>query len=195
MGDSWSGRSQGDQFKMKLLPTFAFLGLAASSYGAPQYYGYQNVPPPPSYPYSLAFFNNPYNPVQAVAPQPAVLTRTASNTVNNAPLGLTVDFDSSFGSFPLGSRNELTPAQRNILLPVMESLVKVMESDKPSVSDVNTLMIQIRDLLKQVPEGYVPNLRQFGLDVDSVSLGLDLETLKTVALPETGDIAITENGQ
>ena len=95
----------------------------------------------------------------------------------------------------MGSRNELTPAQRNILLPVMESLVKVMESDKPSVSDVNTLMIQVRDLLKQVPEGYVPNLRQFGLDVDSVSLGLDLETLKTVALPETGDIAITENGQ
>merc|ERR1711973_437760 len=195
MGDSWSERAQGDQFKMKLLPTFAFLGLAASSYGAPQYYGYQNVPAQHSYPYSLAFFNNPYNPVQAVAPQPAVLTRTASNSLNSAPLGITVDFDSSFGSFPLGSQNELTPAQRDILLPVMESLIKVMESDKPSVSDVNTLMIQVRDLLKQVPEGYVPNLRQFGLDVDSVSLGLDLETLKTVALPETGDIAITENGQ
>ena len=95
----------------------------------------------------------------------------------------------------MGSRSELTPAQRNTLLPVMESLVKVMESDKPSVSDVNTLMIQVRDLLKQVPEGNVPSLRQFGLDVDSISLGLDLETLKTVALPETGDIAITENGQ
>ena len=108
---------------------------------------------------------------------------------------MTLLFSLLIGSFPLGSRNELTPAQRNTLLPVMESLVKVMESDKPSVLDVNTLMIQVRDLLKQVPEGNVPSLRQFGLDVDSISLGLDLETLKTVALPETGDIAITENGQ
>merc|ERR1711962_84408 len=195
MGDSWSERAQGDQFKMKLLPTFAFLGLAASSYGAPQYYGYQNVPAQPSYPYSLAFFNNPYNPVQAVAPKPAVLTRTASNTVNNAPLGLTVDFDSSFGSFPLGSKNELTPARRNILLPVMEALLKTMETDVPSARDMNNLMILVRNLLKTVPEGETPDLEQFGLDSDSIPFGLDLDTLKNVALPETGDIVVNKNGQ
>merc|ERR1711962_270813 len=175
MGDSWSERAQGDQFRMKLLPALAFLGLAASSYGAPQYYGYQNVPVQSSYPYSLAFFNNPYNPVQ---PQPAVLTRTASNTVNNAPLGLTVDFDSSFGSFPLGSKNELTPSQRNILLPVMEALLKTMETDVPSARDMNNLMILVRDLLKLVPEGEAPNLREYGFDADSIPFGMDLDTLK-----------------
>ena len=101
------------------MPTFAFLGLAASSYGAPQYYGYQNVPVQTSYPYSLAFFNNPYNPVQPVAPQPSVLTRTASNTVNNAPLGLTVDFDSSFGKYI-----SIFMTSRNLWLNIFHHTVK-----------------------------------------------------------------------
>ena len=92
----------------------------------------------------------------------------------------------------MSSQNQLTPAQRQALLPVMESVLRVMESDKPSVNDVNTLMIQVRDLLKQVPEGYLPNLGQLGFEgLDD----LDIETLKNVALKETGDIAITENGQ
>ena len=103
----------------------------------------------------------------------------------------TINFLST-GSFPLSSQNQLTPAQRQALLPVMESVLRVMESDKPSVNDVNTLMIQVRDLLKQVPEGYLPNLGQLGFEgLDD----LDLDTLKNVALKETGDIAITENGQ
>ena len=70
-------------------------------------------------------------------------------------------------SFPLSSQNQLTPAQRQALLPVMESVLRVMESDKPSVNDVNTLMVQVRDLLKKVPEGYLPNLRQFGFSDDN----------------------------
>ena len=74
----------------------------------------------------------------------------------------------STGSFPLSSRNQLTPTQRQALLPVMESVLRVMESDKPSVNDVNTLMVQVRDLLKKVPEGYLPNLKQFGFDTDSI---------------------------
>ena len=101
------------------------------------------------------------------------------------------------GSFPLNSRNELTPAQRQTLLPVMESLLRVMESNRPSASDVNTLMIQVRELLKQVPEGKLPNLRQFGFDVNQLvdEFGIDMETLKNVALPQNGDIVINENGQ
>jgi len=70
-----------------------------------------------------------------------------------------------------------------------------MGTAKPSVEDVNTLMIQVRNLLKTVPEGEMPDLRQYGLDMDSIPFGMDLDTLKNVALPETGDIAITENGQ
>ena len=98
------------------------------------------------------------------------------------------------GSFPLGSQNELTRAQRAILLPVMESLLRVMETDRPYVGDVNTLMIQVRDLLRQVPEGRMADLRQYGFDAGSTPFGMNLDTLKNIALPQTGDIAITENG-
>jgi len=151
-----------------------------------------------------SFINNPYenaqtfnNPSQAFQPGRAVGTpfQPTQNVQADEPLGITVDFDSSFGSFPLSVYNQLTRAQRNTLLPVMESLLRVLETSKPSVRDVNTLMIQVRDLLKTIPEGEVLNLRQFGFDTDSIPFGLDLDMLKNVALPKTGDIAITENGQ
>ena len=99
------------------------------------------------------------------------------------------------GSFPLGSKNELTRGQRAALLPVMEALLKAMETDEPSAEDMNTLMIEVRNLLKTVPEGETPDLEQFGLDSDSIPFGLDLDTLKNVALPETGDIVVNKNGQ
>ena len=89
----------------------------------------------------------------------------------------------------------MTPAQRNILLPVMEALLKTMETNVPSSKDIDTLMILVRDLLKLVPEGETPNLRQYGFDADSIPFGMDLDTLKNVALPATGDIVVTENGQ
>merc|ERR1711962_1227411 len=208
MGDYLSERAKGDQVKMNLLPALAFLGLLASTYGAPQYnnyqrnYGYQPVNSYQGYYNQNQGYNNPFQMLFQIAqaingfnnfqPSRAINTPNAANFVDGRPLGLTVDFDSSFGSFPLSSRNQLTPAQRQALLPVMESVLRVMESDKPSVNDVNTLMVQVRDLLKKVPEGYLPNLRQFGFEgLD----GLDLDVLKNVALKETGDIAITENGQ
>ena len=106
-------------------------------------------------------------------------------------------FTLSSGSFPLSKRNELTSEQRKVLIPVFDSLLRVMESNRPNVQDVNTLMKAVRTLLKTVPEQPIPNLRQYGFDVDALrtSMGIDLETLKSVALPATGDIAITENGQ
>jgi len=200
---------------MKLLPTLTLLGLVASSIGAPQlsslstlmnlasrFLSSQNSLSSAS---NFNNFNSPNNNIQNRF-QPNQIGRAINNPIQpiqnvqavpppgfNPPLGLTVDFDSSFGSFPLGSQNELTPAQRNVLLPVMESLEKVMETDKPNARDVNTLMIQVRDLVKLVPEGQDLNLRQWGFDTDA--LGVDLRTLKNIALPETGDIVITENGQ
>ena len=95
----------------------------------------------------------------------------------------------------MGSKNELTRQQRDILLPVMEALLKVMKTEKPSVKDLNKLMLLTRNLLKTVPEGEMPNLRQYGFDVESIPLGIDLDTLKNVALPETGDVIVSENGQ
>merc|ERR1712079_495246 len=56
-------------------------------------------------------------------------------------------------------------------------------------------MIEVRNLLKTVPEGETPDLEQFGLDSDSIPFGLDLDTLKNVAPPETGDIVVNKNGQ
>jgi len=199
---------------MNLLPAFAVLGLVASTSGAPnyrqfirqKYTGFENFGSP--YGQSQNFFNDfsgqngqPFNNYQPfnigrvqVVPNPNGPT---GNALDSPPLGITVDFDSSFGSYPLSSRNELTPAQRQTLLPVMESLLRVMESNRPSSSDVNTLMIQVRELLKQVPEGKLPNLRQFGFDVNQLvdDFGIDLETLKNVALPQNGDIVVNENGQ
>ena len=77
----------------------------------------------------------------------------------------------------------------------MEALLKTLETDVPSARDMNTLMILVRDLLKLVPEGQTNNLREYGFDADSIPFGMDLDTLKNVALPATGDIVVTENGQ
>ena len=77
----------------------------------------------------------------------------------------------------------------------MEALLKTMETDEPSAEDMNTLMILVRNLLKTVPEGETPNLKQYGFDTDNIPFGMDLDTLKNVALPETGDIVVSENGQ
>ena len=100
------------------------------------------------------------------------------------------------GSFDLGSLNELTFAQRNSLLLVMEALIRVMETERPSAQEVNTLMILTRNLLREVPEqDLASSLRQFGFDTDSIPFGFDLDTIKDVALPQSGDIIINENGQ
>ena len=93
------------------LAVLALLGLVASTFGAPQYYrrygyrryGYQR----PQYNRYQSAPAQPSSPVQrsqvisqpAAVPQPPVITRSSANTVNNAPLGLTVDFDSSFGKY------------------------------------------------------------------------------------------------
>jgi len=74
-----------------------------------------------------------------------------------------------------------------------------MESNRPTPSEVNTLMVLTRDLLSQVPDGQaLPNFKNFGLDFDisSISgLGLDLESLKDAGLPETGDIIVDIDGK
>ena len=97
------------------MPALACLGLVASSFGAPQYYRrygyrgygyqrgqynrYQSAPVQPSRPVQRTqVISQPaVVPQSAAIPQPPVITRSSANTVNNAPLGLTVDFDSSFG--------------------------------------------------------------------------------------------------
>ena len=100
------------------MPVITLLGSVVSTFGAPQYFGtpqyygrygyqlvgspyrrYQSAPVQPSNS-NTQYYNNP-NFVQParVVPQPTVLTRSSANTINNVPLGLTVDFDGSFGKY------------------------------------------------------------------------------------------------
>lgn len=84
-----------------------------------------------------------------------------------------------FGSFPLSS-NPLTPELRSTLLPVMKALLKVMETDRPTPEDINSLLLLTRDLTKNIPDRAIPS---FG--VGSSFGGLD--SLDQI-LPETGDV-------
>lgn len=52
------------------------------------------------------------------------------------------------GVFPLAVRNAMTLEERNTYLPVMKTLVKVMETRYPAPEDVNTLLVLSRDLAK-----------------------------------------------
>merc|ERR1712037_342897 len=72
-------------------------------------------------------------------------------------------------------------------LPVMQALLKVLETDTPTTTDVNTLMILTRELTSQIPksENLLTSIGGFGLDF----VGLE-----TIGLPESGDIVIDVGG-
>jgi len=79
------------------------------------------------------------------------------------------------GVFPLAARNTMTYEERNTYLPVMKSLVKVMETRYPAPEDVNTLLVLSRDLAKgllKVKGGELPIPAAFG-DVNNVDMLLD----------------------
>ena len=112
------------------LPALACLGLVASTFGAPQYNrwnnnyqqssAYQKVNSYGGYYNQNQGFNNPFqmlfqlaqlmngfgngNGLNNFQPSRAINTPNAANFVDGAPLGLTVDFDSSFGKLYGGSK-------------------------------------------------------------------------------------------
>merc|ERR1719260_79582 len=124
-------------------------------------YGYGSYTP-----LSLSSFRYANNPVRNVVYQPS----RASN------------FNTAFGSFP---DQGISPDQRATYLPVMKALLKVMESNRPSIQDINTLMVLTRDLSKKVPKGQnlLGNFGNFGID-----------NLESMGLPEYGDIITNVNG-
>ena len=84
------------------MPTLAVLGLIASTHGAPRWTDYAGNPlfqsiRRPFQPFQKPTqygqgFNQPFQPGRIqIDPQPT------GNSLNSAPLGITVDFDSSFG--------------------------------------------------------------------------------------------------
>ena len=70
----------------------------------------------------------------------------------------------------------------------MKALLKVMQTNKPSSEDLNTLMVLTRELNKKVPKGQNLlgnfNFGDFGGFGDLESMGL----------PETGDIVMDIDG-
>jgi hypothetical protein len=75
------------------------------------------------------------------------------------------------GVFPLAVRNAMTLEERNTYLPVMKTLVKVMETRYPAPEDVNTLLVLSRDLAKGLfkVKGELPIPAAFG-DVNLVNI-------------------------
>ena len=90
----------------------------------------------------------------------------------------------------LGSNQGISADQRATYLPVMRALLNVMETNRPSPQDINTLMIATRDLNKKVPKGNglggFGNFGNFG--------GFGIDDLESMGLPESGDMVANVDG-
>ena len=75
----------------------------------------------------------------------------------------------------MAARNAMTYEERNTYLPVMKSLVKVMETRYPAPEDVNTLLVLSRDLAKGLlkVKGELPIPAAFGGVLGFVDVLLD----------------------
>ena len=78
----------------------------------------------------------------------------------------------------------MTPEERAQYLPVMKALLKVMETDKPTPSDINDLLVITRNLQKYAPKGS----NKFGGFAN-------IDSMEDMGLPETGDIIKTIGGE
>ena len=82
------------------------------------------------------------------------------------------------------SKNYITEEERNQFLPVMKALLRVMETENISSTDLNTLLVQTRDLIKGIPEGYKERLPGFVKKFNDIEM----------SLPDEGDIVTYKNG-
>ena len=67
----------------------------------------------------------------------------------------------------------------------MRALLKVMETHKPSAQDINTLLVNTRELNKKVPNGG-NSLGGFG-NFGNLG-GFSIKDLESMGLPESGDM-------
>ena len=77
----------------------------------------------------------------------------------------------------------MTEKERTKFLPVMKALSKVMENKNLVPSDVNALLVQTRDLMKNIPPGYNERL-PFLKKINDIKL----------SFPDKGDIINYKNG-
>ena len=78
----------------------------------------------------------------------------------------------------------MTEEERNQFLPVMKALSRVMETEYIAPSDLNTLLVRTRNLIKDIPEGNTQRLPAFVKKFDDIKM----------FLPDEGDIVIYKNG-
>merc|ERR1711978_181082 len=92
----------------------------------------------------------------------------------------------SFGrSIGTQNNNNNFGTDMSAYLPVMRALLRVMETDRPSPADVNTLLVETRELNRNVPKGQ-NILRNFG------NFGID--GLESMGLPDSGNIIENVDG-
>ena len=75
----------------------------------------------------------------------------------------------------------MSAEERAQWLPIMEVLVRVMETDTPAPEDVNELLVKSRDLSKYNTPGF--------------TAFEGLEDIKQMGLPETGDVVKDVQGE
>ena len=65
-----------------------------------------------------------------------------------------------------------------------------MDTNRPTPQDINTLMIATRELNRRVPDGGLGGLGGLGGNFG----GFNFNDLKSMGLPETGDMIANVNG-
>jgi len=155
----------------------AVLFLACSACALPQYYyrqGYGSYGLGGSYqPQSLRSFRYAQNPLRNQQYQPSTYQnqRYQPQQSFGRSVGTQNNNNNAFGNFGNGDMS--------VYLPVMRALLRVMQTDRPSPADVNTLLVETRELNKRVPKGQniMGNFGNFGID-----------GLESMGLPESGNI-------
>ena len=76
----------------------------------------------------------------------------------------------------------MTLDQRNMFLPVLRALIRVMETPVPTPEDVNSLLVLTRDITRNIPQGsgLIPSFNGFNVG--------------EMGLPEVGDVIINIDG-
>merc|ERR1712241_1140931 len=95
----------------------------------------------------------------------------------------------TFAANPKFSSSPMKEAKTNqgaIYLPIMKAFLRVMKTDQPSTPEVNSLMVQIRDLSQNVPEEQ--NL------LKSFFAKLGLNNFQDMGLLASGPILVDING-
>ena len=88
-----------------------------------------------------------------------------------------------------GARNAIPQEEKDIYLPVMKALLKVMESNTTAPEDVNNLLVLTRDLTKGLPEEATNLISSFDGLEDSFKDGLE-----GIVIPDIGDGVLPEDG-